>query len=68
MTAIEDTKKAKRGRPKTDATPVLVRLAPQQLAALDAWIATFNDPPSRPAAVRTLIELGLKSHAPFQER
>lgn len=48
----------KRGRPVTTGkgTPVMVRLQPDQLAALDAWIATQPEPkPSRPEAVRRLL-------------
>jgi hypothetical protein len=34
----------------------MVRLQPDQLAALDAWIATQPEPkPSRPEAVRRLL-------------
>lgn len=43
-----------------DATPVNVRLPPAELASLDAWIAAQPDPkPSRPEAVRRLMEIGL---------
>lgn len=35
-----------------------------QLAALDAYIAAQPDAPSRPEAIRRLIELGLKAAAP----
>lgn len=43
-----------------DSTSLNVRLAPEQLAKLDAWRATFNEPPTRPAAVRALLDLGLE--------
>jgi hypothetical protein len=37
-----------------------VRLQPDQLTRLDAWIAALSDPnSSRPEAIRRLIELGL---------
>jgi hypothetical protein len=53
MTSIDDIGKKKRGRPPTDATPVLVRLMPAQISPLDAWIAAQPDPkPSRPEAIR----------------
>jgi len=39
------------------ATHVGVRLPPDQLALLDAWIARQDDPkPSRPEAIRRAIE------------
>jgi hypothetical protein len=35
----------------------MVRLAPDQLARLDAWIAKLPDPqPSRPEAIRQALE------------
>ena len=36
-----------------------VRFPPDALAALDAWVATQPDAPSRPEAVRRLTEMGL---------
>jgi hypothetical protein len=38
---------------------VVVRMQPDQLNTLDAWIARQEDQPSRPEAVRRLVELGL---------
>lgn len=49
------------GRPATGkGEPVLVRIQPDQLAALDAW-AEQQRPPlkSRPAAIRLLIDKAL---------
>ena len=44
------------------ATHVGVRIPPAQLTSLDAWIAGQPDPkPSRPEAIRRLMERGLKS-------
>jgi hypothetical protein len=41
--------------------PIVVRMHPPALAVLDAWIAKQKQPyPSRPEAVRRLVELGLK--------
>lgn len=55
----------RRGRPATGkGEPVTVRLQPEQLGALDAWIAIQPDPkPTRPEAIRNalaewLISLG----------
>lgn len=55
--AIASARKSSRGRPRIDATPVNVRLPPEQLAPLDAWIAAQPDPkPSRPEAIRKLLD------------
>jgi hypothetical protein len=51
----------KRGpAPTGHGTPVMVRLQPEQLASIDAWIAHQPDKLSRPAALRRLADLGLK--------
>lgn len=51
--AIASARKSSRGRPRIDATPVNVRLPPEQLAPLDAWISDQPGPkPTRPEAVR----------------
>jgi hypothetical protein len=47
--------KKSRGRPVTHATPLLVRLHPADLAALDAWIAAQPAPLSRQDAIRAMI-------------
>jgi hypothetical protein len=49
-------KKRGRGRPATDATPVLVRLQPDRLAAIDAWIKKQDRPLTRPDAIRAMID------------
>ena len=47
------TKKKRAAQP---GTPVLVRLQPDQLAALDRWIDAQSKPkPSRPEALRRLL-------------
>lgn len=62
--SIDDIdKKRGRGRPVTDATPVLTRLWPDLLGKLDAWRGSQPDVPGRPEAIRRLIESGLKSAA-----
>lgn len=60
--SISDNPK-KRGRPKTTGKGQLigVRLLPEPLAALDAWIAKQREPVTRPEAIRWLVELGLKA-------
>lgn len=46
-----------RGRPATGkGTPVTVRLQPDQLAALDAWIGKQSQPMTRPEAVRRILQ------------
>jgi hypothetical protein len=54
--------KKKMGRPKTGIGPVIgVRLYPEMQADLDAWIAAQPDPkPSKPEAIRRLIEVALR--------
>src|ERR1035437_7060374 len=51
------------GRPVTtgSGTAIGVRMLDAPLATLDAWIAKQKQPyPSRPEAIRRLVELGLK--------
>jgi hypothetical protein len=52
----------KRGRPKTTGTGQLVgvRLLPPLLSALDSFIATEDDSPSRPEAIRRLLDDDMK--------
>jgi hypothetical protein len=57
--SINDARKAKRGRPVVNSTPITLRLVPDQLAKLDAWIAAQPDPVSRPEAVRIMIAIVL---------
>jgi hypothetical protein len=56
--------KKRRGRPVTTGkgTLVGVRLLDDPLATLDAWISKQQDQkPTRPEAIRRLVELGLRS-------
>jgi hypothetical protein len=53
-------KKRPQGRPRIDATPVMVRMPPAELEVVDLWIRGRPQPrPSRPEAIRRLVELGL---------
>lgn len=62
MKSINNIEKRKgRGRPATDATPILVRMLPDQVEALDNWIAKQGDDLGRPEAIRRLVDLGLKA-------
>lgn len=55
--AREKMQPQKRGRPAIGkGTPVQVRLQPDLLARLDAYRATLPDEPSRPEAIRGMIE------------
>jgi len=48
------------GRPRVGSTSINVRLPPDELAALDTWIAKQDDPqPSRPEAIRHHLRYGL---------
>ena len=61
-TSSEDIKKSERGRPKVDTTPIMVRIAVDELGAVDAWIAK-NGPPyvTRPEAIRRLVAQALSA-------
>lgn len=41
----------------------MVRLQPDDLAALDSWISAQGDSPTRPEAVRNLMRLGMAPQA-----
>jgi len=47
--------------PTGKGVQVVVRMQPAPLSALDAWITKQKDVPSRPEAIRRLVELGLKT-------
>jgi hypothetical protein len=53
-------RKKKRAGPATGkGTPIGLRLAPATLARVDRWAASQQDHPSRPEAIRRLVELAL---------
>ncbi len=58
---MQPQSRQKPGPPPTGkGTPVQVRLQPDMLAQLDAWIAGRPDPkPSRPEAIRAFVVAGL---------
>ena len=59
--SIDEHKKTPRGRPKVDSEMVRARFERQTLNRVDDWRAEQPDPkPSRPEAVRRLVEKGLK--------
>ena len=52
----------RRGPPPTGkGVPILVRIRPELLASLDAWIRKEGVSLSRPEAIRRLIELALST-------
>lgn len=61
--SIRDIPKKKRGRPSTGGRRdgVLVRFETEQLDEIDRWAAEQDEVPSRPAAIRHLVELGLRA-------
>jgi hypothetical protein len=50
------TKKRRGPAPTGKGTLIGVRLQPSHLRALDAWIAAQNPPPTRPEAIRGMME------------
>jgi hypothetical protein len=57
--SITSARKSSRGRPRIDATPVNTRFPPEELEALDGWIAQQNEVLSRPEAVRRLVKAAI---------
>jgi hypothetical protein len=47
------------GRPPVGSINIGVRVPPDELAAVDAWIAKQPDKPSRPEALRRLAKIAL---------
>ena len=59
MELVDITNRRKRGRPPVDAVPVLVRLPREQVNRIDQWRTRAEGvPPSRPEAIRRLVEIG----------
>lgn len=59
--SIDDVKKSTKGRPAVDSEPVTVRMEREKLRALDVWRRRQGDLPTRPEAIRRLIDLGLEA-------
>lgn len=60
--STRDITKARKPRAPATGTPVVVRMQPEQLAPLDAWIADQPEPkPSRPEAIREAVSEHLKA-------
>ena len=59
------TQKKKRGpKPTGKGELIGVRIQPPKLARLDYWISQQEDAPSRPEAIRRLLEQGLAGPYP----
>jgi hypothetical protein len=60
MSAQETLQPRKRGpKPTGKGTPIQVRLQPDQLGKVDAWREAQDDKPTRPEAIRRLVEKAL---------
>jgi hypothetical protein len=46
---------AKKGRPPTDTQPVMIRMTPEMIAALDDARRNVSDLPTRPELVRRVM-------------
>jgi hypothetical protein len=60
MKSINSAKKSKRGRPPVDTEAVNVRLPRETLQNLDDWRRRQDDLPTRPEAIRRIVDDGLK--------
>ena len=61
MSISRTGKKRGRGRPSTGAISVHLRILPSEIARIDAWSARQEDSPSRPEAIRRLVEQALSN-------
>ena len=52
---MSETGKSKGGRPAVNATPLTVRMPPDQLAGLDALRQQMSPVPSRPEIIRQIV-------------
>lgn len=57
--SIDSAKKPKKGRPPVDSEAVNVRLPRDMLDAVDAFRRAEADLPTRPEAIRRLVEKAL---------
>jgi hypothetical protein len=60
MPTLISAKKSAKGRPSVDSEAVNVRMERLQLSSLDDWRRNQADLPTRPEAIRRLIDLGLE--------
>jgi hypothetical protein len=65
MKSISRTEKKRgRGRPKTGAISIHLRIEPKELGAIDTWRAKQSGQLTRPEAIRRLIEQALAAATP----
>lgn len=57
----DSANKSKRGRPVVDTEAVNVRLPREMVEAVDAFRREQGDQPTRPEAIRRLVDLGLST-------
>lgn len=60
MSRIDNIKKRGRGRPNVDSAPVTVRMLADTLAKLDDWRRQQDDLPTRPEAIRRIVDSALR--------
>jgi hypothetical protein len=57
------------GRPRVNATPVMVRIPPEELKRLDKWISSHKgEDISRPEAIRRLLQTALVGSVGLSEQ
>jgi len=61
MSKTQERDKNLGGRPRVDSTPITLRVHPRSLAALDNWRREQPDIPTRPEAVRRIIDETLRA-------
>ena len=59
--SILSTEKRSRGRPRTDPVAQHMTMSQELSEAIDMWREKQKDLPSRPEAIRRLVEIGLKA-------
>lgn len=62
LSTLKNNTKREKGRPRTEAVPLTVRIYPKTIKNLDAFIATQSDKPSRPEAIRRILDDWLTAH------
>ncbi|WP_050526519.1 hypothetical protein [Pseudorhodobacter aquimaris] len=58
--------KKKMGRPPTDTEPVMVRMSPAMITAIDEYRRTQGDLPTRPEMVRRVMAEFLERETSFK--
>lgn len=64
MSTINGAKKPSKGRPRIDSEAVNVRFERNILTELDEWRRLQTDLPTRPEAIRRILESALKASPP----